>query len=103
MARRAASEVPGVVLVSQSGLRRRLGELLPGSSGGAGASAEVASGTASIELRLAVRWPEPVGAVGDDARRHVRATVEELTGYAVRGIDIVVDGLPAPATTGRVG
>lgn len=103
VARRAASEVPGVELVSRSGLRQRLSGLRPGTTPGAGVSAAVTSGTTAIELRLAVRWPEPVGAVSDEARRHVRARVEQLTGYTVRGVDIVVDSLPeAPAPAGRV-
>ena len=94
----------GVVLVSRSGLRQRLTGLLPGSGGtGGGASADVSSGSTAIELRLAVRWPEPVGSVTSEARRHVQVKVEELTGYTVRGIDIVVDSLPAPsAPSGRV-
>jgi uncharacterized alkaline shock family protein YloU len=103
VARRAASEVPGVELVSRSGLRQRLSGLLPGATPGGGVSAEVTSGTTAIELHLAVRWPEPVAAVSDEARRHVRATVEQLTGYAVRGVEIVVDALPEPsAGHGRV-
>ena len=101
VARRAATEVPGVVPLPRSGLRQRLTGLLPGAGGGAGgASAEVADGSTSIELRLAVRWPQPVGTVSAEARRHVRSRVEELTGYAVHGIDIVVDALPELPATG---
>ena len=101
VARRAACEVSGVVPVPRSGLRQRLTGLLPGGGGGGGgASAEVIDGSTTIELRLAVCWPQPVGSVSAEARRHVRARVEELTGYAVHGIDIVVDALPEPPDTG---
>lgn len=99
IARRAASEVDGVELVTRSGLRRFLAGLLPG--GGDGASADVATGSTALELHLAVCWPRPVAQVAEEARRHVRARVQELTGYAVTELDIVVDALPAPGRRGR--
>jgi uncharacterized alkaline shock family protein YloU len=94
VAGKAASEVDGVEVVSRSGLRRFLSGLLPG-SGGAPASASVATASTALELRLSVTWPQPVAEVAQQARRHVRARVEELTGYVVSGVDVVVDSLPA--------
>lgn len=100
IARRAASEVDGVEAVSRSGLRRLLAGLLPG-GGGDGVSAEVATGSTALELHLAVSWPQPVAQVTEEARRHVRARVQELTGYAVTELDIVVDALPPPGRHAR--
>lgn len=100
IARQAASEVDGVELVSGSGLRRLLSGFRPG-GGSDGASAEVTTGSASLELHLAVCWPRPVAQVTEEARRHVRSRVSELTGYAVNELDIVVDALPPPARRRR--
>lgn len=95
VAHRAATEVAGVALVSRSSLLDRLGGLLPTAGAGAGvASAHVGGGsTTAIELRLAVEWPRSVAQVADEARRHVRSRVEDLTGYGVSRVDIVVDVL----------
>lgn len=98
IARRAAGEVDGVELVSRSGLGRFFAGLLPGGGGAGGASAEVGHGSASLALHLSVGWPRPIGEVAEDARRHVRARVTELTGYTVSDIDVVVDALPEPGS-----
>lgn len=99
IARAAAEEVDGVELVSRSGLNRFLAGLLPG-SGRDGASAEMGRRSTSVVLHLSLRWPRPVGAVADGARRHVQTRVSELTGYTVTEVDIVVDSLPADAVLG---
>ncbi len=103
IARRAASEVEGVELVSRSGLGRLLSDLLPG-GGASGASAQVGTGVTSIELHLSVAWPRPVAEVAAATRTHVQARVHELTGYRVSEVDIVVDDLPATGrrSSGRV-
>ncbi len=101
VARRAAIEVDGVELVSRSGARRFLADLLPG-GGTDGASAQVGEGVTAVELHLAVTWPRPVAEVTAAARSHVQARVEELTGYTVTEVDIVVDALP-PAGRIRAG
>ncbi len=103
IARQAASEVDGVELVAEPGLRRLMAELLPG-GGGHGATATVASGTAAMGLHLAVCWPRPVAQLTGEVRRHVRDKVQELTAYRVTEIDIVVDVLPPAGRsgTGRV-
>jgi uncharacterized alkaline shock family protein YloU len=102
IARQAASEVSGVELVAEPGLRRLLAELLPGGAGAQGASATLASGTAALEIHLAVGWPHPVVTVAEQVRGHVRSRVEDLTGFRVSDVDIVVDTLPLPGR-GRAG
>ncbi|MGI9119747.1 MAG: Asp23/Gls24 family envelope stress response protein [Acidimicrobiales bacterium] len=103
IARQAASEIDGVELVAEPGLRRLMAELLPG-GGGHGATATVASGTAAMGLHLAICWPRPVAQLTGEVRRHVRDKVQDLTGCRVTEIDIVVDVLPLAgrSRTGRV-
>lgn len=90
VARCAAGEVDGVEVVDGSGLRGILGRA-------EGASADVASRQTAIDLRLAVCWPRPITAVVEEVRTHVRARVQELTGYEVTDVDVVVSDLPAPS------
>ena len=94
VARRAASEVDGVEVVDGSGLRGILGRA-------EGVSADVASRQTAIDLRLAVCWPRPITAVVEDVRHHVRARVQELTGYEVTDVDVVVSDLPLPSKPAR--
>lgn len=103
IARQAATEVAGVELVSRSGARRLLGDVWPGTGPG-GASARVGHGVTAVELHLAVSWPRPVAEVTAVARSHVQARVEELTGYTVSEVDIVIDSFPPAGRvrTGRV-
>lgn len=103
IARKAASEVDGVELVAEPGLRRLMAELLPG-GGGHGTTATVAPGTAAMGLHLAVCWPRPVAQLTGEVRRHVRDKVQDLTGCRVTEIDIVVEILPLAgrSRTGRV-
>ncbi len=93
IARRAATEIDGVELVSRSGLGRLWADLWP-VGGPADASAEVGAGVTAVELHLSVAWPRPVAEVAAAARRHVQARVSEMTGYRVTEVDIVVDALP---------
>jgi uncharacterized alkaline shock family protein YloU len=100
VAQRAAREVDGVEVVSTGGLRGLIENLRPDRP--TGARADVASRQTAVELTLAVGWPRPVRQVTDDVRRHVKARVQELTGYEVTDVDIVVDALPAPSRSRRV-
>ena len=100
VARRAAGEVDGVEVVSTGGLRGLIDTLRPDRP--TGARAEVASRQTAVELTLAVSWPRPVRQVTDEVRRHVKARVQQLTGYEVTDVDIAVDELPAPSKPRRV-
>ena len=95
IARQAASEVDGVELAGASGLRGFLGRILPGPTA-PGAGAELASRRSALDLQVCVAWPRPVATVTEEVRRHVRAKVQELTGYEVTDVDITIDALPAP-------
>lgn len=100
VAQRAAQEVDGVEVVSTGGLRGWIETLRPDRT--TGARADVASRQTAVELTLAVSWPRPVRQVTDQVRRHVRARVQELTGYEVTDVDIAVNDLPAPSRPRRV-
>lgn len=103
IARRAATEIEGVELVSRSGIRRLLADLWPGADSD-GASAQVGQGVTAVELHLAVSWPRPLAEVAAAARTHVQDRVGELTGYTVTEVDILIDDLPpvGRSATGRV-
>jgi uncharacterized alkaline shock family protein YloU len=100
IAQRAAREVDGVELVSTGGLRGLLETLRPDRT--PGARAEVAPRQTAVELTLAVCWPHPIRQVTEEVRRHVKARVQQLTGYDVTDVDILVDALPAPSRPHRV-
>jgi uncharacterized alkaline shock family protein YloU len=99
VARKAATEVPGVAGVEATGLRGVVASLRSASAGGA--TADVAARRASIDLRVAVQWPEVIHEVTARTRDHVRARVAELTGHAVTDVDIAVVSLPAPPSRPR--
>jgi uncharacterized alkaline shock family protein YloU len=95
IARQAAGEVDGVELAGASGLRGFLSRVLPGPSA-PGVAADLASRRTALDLHVCVAWPRPVAMVTEEVRRHVRGRVQELTGYEVSDVDIVVDALPVP-------
>ena len=95
IARYAAREVDGVELAGASGLRGFLGRLLPGPTA-PGVGADLASRRTALDLHVCVAWPRPVAMVTEEVRRHVRARVQELTGYEVTDVDITIDALPVP-------
>lgn len=95
----AAAEVDGVELASASGLAGLMSKLRP--SEVSGASADVASRRTAIDLHLSVAWPRPVVQITNEVRRNVRTRVQQLTGYDVTEVDIVVDALPVPSRRTR--
>ena len=99
VARKAATEVHGVAGVEATGLRGVLASLRPAAAGGA--TADVAARRASIDLRIAVQWPQPIHQVTAATREHVRARVSQLTGHAVTDVDIDVVSLPTPTRPRR--
>ncbi len=103
IARQAASEVDGVEVSAAPGLRGLLSKVGGGSAAG-GSSASVGSRRAALDLHVSVIYPRPVRAATAEVRHHVRSRVQELTGYEVGDVDIVVDALPAPTRrdAGRV-
>ncbi|CAN5608961.1 hypothetical protein BH18ACT1_BH18ACT1_09570 [soil metagenome] len=103
VAREAAREVDDGEVAGDSGLRSLLARVRPGGSAG-GTSASVASRRTALDLHVCVAYPRPVRSVTEQVRHHVRSRVQELTGYEVTDVDIVVDALPAPSRrrAGRV-
>lgn len=93
LAARAATEVPGVEGVVDTGLSR----FLPWNSAApADASAEVTDDGVVLELTFNVAYPEPVRQVAEAVRHHVADRVRSMTGRAVRQINITVPQLVVP-------
>lgn len=85
IAHRAASETPAVVeLGSGSGLL---------SGGTSGVSADVQGMSATLDITVKVRYPEPVSQVADAVRARVADRVERYTGLTVSEIDVKVSEL----------
>jgi uncharacterized alkaline shock family protein YloU len=91
IAARAASEVDGVT-AAQSGVGRILSR--PRGSEPQ-ASADIQAHRATVELSLAVRYPDPVRQVAEQVRERVVARVHELTGLGVGELNITVPELVA--------
>ncbi|MDP8975688.1 MAG: Asp23/Gls24 family envelope stress response protein [Actinomycetota bacterium] len=82
---KSASEVDGV----GPGVRTGLGRLVPWVAAGT-ADAEVGRESVALELTITVRYPRPVRQVTSSLRDHAVRRIEELTGLAVRRVDITV-------------
>ncbi len=94
IAGRAASEVDGVLGVHSSGFGR-LTDLLTGDSDKrtASATADVDRTSAGVDLNVSVRYPQPVGRLAAQVRKHVKQRVQEMTGLEVTEINITVPEL----------
>jgi uncharacterized alkaline shock family protein YloU len=99
VARKAATEVPGVAGVEATGLRGVVASLRSASAGGA--TADVAAGAPRSTCAWRCSGPEVIHEVTARTRDHVRARVAELTGHAVTDVDIAVVSLPAPPSRPR--
>lgn len=100
IATRAASEVGGVGGVVQTGLSR----LLPWTVGGdapARASAEVGTGTVTVDLTVNVLYPQPVAAVTNEVRSQVIRRLSELCGLRATEVNIAVPSLVTPPRHAR--
>lgn len=100
IATRAASEVDGVGGVVQTGLSR----LLPWSVGDdapARASAEVGTGTVTVDLTVSVLYPQPVATVTNEVRSQVVRRLSELCGLRATEVNIAVPALVTPPRGAR--
>ncbi|MFS0701327.1 Asp23/Gls24 family envelope stress response protein [Cellulomonas sp. 179-A 4D5 NHS] len=61
--------------------------------------ADVRGSTATIEATLAVRWPESVRDVAEQARRAIRDEVQRITDVRVDHIDLDVVSLSVPTAS----
>ncbi|MBV2362653.1 Asp23/Gls24 family envelope stress response protein [Streptomonospora nanhaiensis] len=81
-----------------AGVRRTAGGTPPGAGravSGVRAQARVSGngGTATLRLRIAVGYPRSVREVTREVRAHTARTVQDLTGMAVRRVDIEIADL----------
>jgi uncharacterized alkaline shock family protein YloU len=96
----AVSQVPHAVAAPRRILGMSVGQARP--EGDANVDATVRGATASIEVALAVAWPQPVDAVARAARDQVRREVERITGVHVDYVDVEVTSLDVRTATRRV-
>ncbi|MFC7613915.1 Asp23/Gls24 family envelope stress response protein [Actinokineospora soli] len=87
VAERAADTTPGAARVARAlGLGAR----------GASASVDGDGPRVDVRIELALSYPAAVRAVATAVRARVTEDVERITGYRVRGVDVVVTGLVPP-------
>ncbi|MGX7826737.1 Asp23/Gls24 family envelope stress response protein [Actinokineospora sp. 24-640] len=92
VAERAADATPGTARTTRTVAGIGLGEH------GASASVDGEGGRVRLRVELALHYPAAVRAVVAEVRAKVSDEVERITGYQVRGVDVVVTGLVPPAT-----
>ncbi|WP_280399967.1 Asp23/Gls24 family envelope stress response protein [Nocardia carnea] len=101
-----SADLPGVTTVSGRAVRRiaaRAAREVDGVAGAVEVAADISGDRTSLDIRLPVRYPEPVGRVTDACRAHLLRRTEELTGLGVTRVDIAVTELAAEvAPAGRV-
>ncbi|RSN55015.1 Asp23/Gls24 family protein [Amycolatopsis sp. WAC 04182] len=68
---------------------------------GAKVSAHVSGSTATLDVRLSVKYPLSVRATAERAREHLIRRVGELSGLAVTRVDITVTALHSTETETR--
>lgn len=86
---RAAADVDGVGPVVHTGL----GRLVPWLASGTSAEAEVGRESVTVDLTISVHYPRPVRQVAASLRTHATRTITDLTGLAVRQVNITVSEL----------
>ena len=91
IAERAADLTEGTTTVARSVAGLGLGA--------SGTSARVAGYGEQVDLRLEVplAYPAPITVTVEAVRGNVRDRVETLTGYRVRGLDVIVSALTDPS------
>ncbi|WP_328394420.1 Asp23/Gls24 family envelope stress response protein [Nocardia sp. NBC_00416] len=102
----AAADLPGTTTVSARAVGRIAAAAaaeVAGVDTPVRVDATISGDRTALELRLPIRYPEPVGRVTDICREHLLRRTEELTGLGVARVDIVVTALTRRGVvTGRV-
>ncbi len=99
------AELPGVTVVSERAVRRIAEQAtceVAGVQQRAEVTARVFGDSAVLDVRLAVRYPQPVARIADACREHLIHRTGELTGLAVSRVDIEISAMPVAAGQGRV-
>ena len=99
------AELRGVTVVDERAVRRiatRAAREVTDVVSGVDVSARIVGNTASLRVRLSIRYPAPVARTTDACRAHLIRRTEELSGLSVPRVDIEVSALPTGAEEGRV-
>jgi len=89
LARKAASEVEGVVVGKRSGGLFRRGS-------GPAVQVERGEGEVAFSISLTVRYDVRIPQLVEELRQKVKSTVESTTGYRVRAINVTVEHILPP-------
>ncbi|PXX60895.1 hypothetical protein DFR70_10986 [Nocardia tenerifensis] len=99
-----ADEYPGVTTVAPRAVQRIAAQAareVAGVGPDVRVEARVFADRTSLDVRLPIRYPAPVGRVTEECRGHLARRTRELTGLAVSAIDIVVAELTTETVAGR--
>ncbi|WP_163507077.1 Asp23/Gls24 family envelope stress response protein [Fodinicola acaciae] len=92
----------GIVTISERAVERIAAHALTElSRHGAKVGAHVTAGSAILDVRLAIGYPQPVTAATEAARDHLTRRVEQYTGLTVSRVDIAVTALRAAESVRR--
>jgi uncharacterized alkaline shock family protein YloU len=95
----AVTRVDGAVAAPRRLLGMNFGEARP--EAGAAVSARVQGHTATIQVTIAVTWPQPIRAVADRVRQAIREDVARITDVQVAQVDLDVVSLPTATAPRR--
>lgn len=90
IARQAATEVAGVVGVTEAGLMDRLSGHVGGSR------AEIRGGRVHLALTVIIEYGRILPDLAEEIRGRVAGAVESMTGYRVSAVDVTVAELHVP-------
>ncbi|MEV0295926.1 Asp23/Gls24 family envelope stress response protein [Nocardia sp. NPDC050710] len=91
-----AAELPGSTTVSRRAVRRiaaRAAREVAGVEPGVTVQADIHGARTTLDVRFAIRYPQPIDRIAEACRAHLIDRTTELTGLEVAGIDIEVAAL----------
>ncbi|MBF6326912.1 Asp23/Gls24 family envelope stress response protein [Nocardia transvalensis] len=99
------AELPGRTTVGERAVRRiaaRAAREVAGVGPDVQVAARVVGDSATLHVRLPVRYPQPVARVSEECRTHLIRRTGELSGLSVPRVDIEVSALPTGTGERRV-
>ncbi len=101
----AAAELPGRTTIDERAIRRIAAQAareVAGVESGVQVVARIAGDSATLRVRLPIRYPLPIAKVAAECRAHLMERTRELSGLTVPRVDIEVSALPIAMGERRV-